>query len=90
VRAGKKRKGRRKRRKREEGRRGVRWGEGEREEEKNRNEKERKRKRKREKEWDTCHYVGGREKMRLSSLSQFGGDMWQGDISFLFKCLAFH
>jgi hypothetical protein len=77
VRAGKKRKGRRKRRKREEGRRGVRWGEGEKQ-----GENKRKRKRKREKEWDTCHHVGGREKMRLSFPSQFGSDMWQGEISF--------
>jgi hypothetical protein len=37
-----------------------------------------------------CHHVGGWEKVRLSSPSQSGGDMWQCEISFLFKCLDYH
>jgi len=41
-----------------------------------------KKKRKKENEWGMCHHVGGWEKMRLSSPSQFGDDMWQGGISF--------
>jgi len=37
-----------------------------------------------ESEWATCHHVGRWEKMMLSSSSQSGGDMGQGDFSFLF------
>jgi hypothetical protein len=43
------------------------------------------RKGKKENEWGMCHRVGGWGKMRLSSPSQSGGDMWQGEVFFLFK-----
>jgi hypothetical protein len=36
-----------------------------------------------------CHLVSGWEKMRLSSPSQSGGDMWQGRLHFSFNAQTF-